>query len=77
LSYSFLSGERVTEWFSIDEASGLLTTKEPLDREVKDIRLDPRVSWLVTVQIVIFFTIYSSVGQYKVLAENWIKTPRL
>jgi len=34
--YSFQSGDTVTEWFSIDESRGLLTTRQPLDRELKD-----------------------------------------
>ena len=36
LSYSFQSGDKTTEWFAIDESSGLLTTRQPLDREAKD-----------------------------------------
>lgn len=45
LTYSFQSGEKVTELFTLDETTGLLTTRQPLDREVKDIftrhRTDP------------------------------------
>jgi len=36
LSYSFQTGDKVTEWFAIDESTGLLTTRQPLDRELKD-----------------------------------------
>jgi len=36
LSYAFQSASEDTELFNIDETSGLLTTRQPLDREVKD-----------------------------------------
>jgi len=43
LSYSFQSADEVAEWFAIDESSGVLTTRQPLDREVKDTRTLTRV----------------------------------
>ena len=36
LSYAFQSGGTVTDLFRIDESSGLVKTRQPLDREVQD-----------------------------------------
>jgi len=42
LAYSFQSGNKTTDLFTIDGTTGLLTTKQPLDREAKD--TDTRLS---------------------------------
>jgi len=40
-TYSFQSGEKITEWFKIDQDTGVLTTTKPLDREVKGTHRPP------------------------------------